>query len=838
MKSLQRAIQTCTARTQPFRMMKGGQKRAAASIAKQAIDRISGQDSPALLVHLLTAAHNAAVLKHAVDSIQLPVIVNIRSAVAAAPDHLKPMLLSIVAPCFTNAQLTAMHFTASPRSLAHARSHAHEHGPGSMLRKPIQPASKQPTATHVQSALRSFLMQHSKPAANQTGKVKCGKQQPAVPIYHLDASIKELHRMWMKEGKHTMVYSTFRQQVKRLRQFEQARKQTDMCDLCVSGKQQELSWMRHLNKHAAGCDYANALKQGLMIMPDADNASLFDLPDVECKCEQRDAWKQNDAAWIECSRIYRHHYHLAKSQRQLFTKQAAELKHGQAQLILDFKENVWVNRGPVEVSDNYYNHSLRSVLGCRLVWMDEAGNAQKKYIDCVSMVLNKDAAHAIDCLYRVVEQHVLPLNVNDLFVWNDTGKHFRCAEFAYAVLQGLRDKYSNIGRVEWNIFIEHHGKSPVDAHFSLLSRWLKEAEQQRRIDTTEQLIAAWEERARQHQPSHSISFIHMQPSCGHDHEQTAAISSSSTQPVRIDAGKVDCKRPIQQRCYLSIPNLNTCYHYRSSSISDSSSRASRNVGKAVPSTVASGSAVATCIGSKGGKLEPSGSPGLAIAGSRQAVRADAIGITAAKQTKEEAKASSSNTNMDSSVEAHANASIDSDAVHSIPSSIRVVSQVVPSSDWRSKSILCEVSAVPAPSIIQLAPRIHSKPLAKIISKRHSDLLRSRLKMHLDVDGDVVMEDAVVDVFSIDSSFASTVHVKQERNNNGNKRHRNIAMHDDNNFTISSLSLLSLASVASSSRPASLSIRRSARQQQQQDNDMALALLLQSDENEHADLMYD
>jgi hypothetical protein len=264
--------------------MKGGQKRAMACMAKQAIDLISGQDSPALLAHLLTTPSNARALQHTIEQIQLPVIVNIRDAVARAPDHLKPTFLSLIAPCFSNAQLTAMHIHASKRSIAHARSHAHQHGPGTMPPKPIQPASKQPITHSVQSLIRSFLMQHSRPAAGQTGKIKCGKNQPAVPIYHLDASIKELHRMWMSDGQHAMVYSTFRQQIKRLRQFKHARKHTDMCDLCVSGKHQELSLMRALGKHNTTCVYASRLRKCLLMMANADRDALFSIPAVECKC--------------------------------------------------------------------------------------------------------------------------------------------------------------------------------------------------------------------------------------------------------------------------------------------------------------------------------------------------------------------------------------------------------------------------------------------------------------------------------------------------------------------------------------------------------------------------
>jgi hypothetical protein len=212
---------------------------------------------------------------------------------------------------------------------------------------------------------------------------------------------------------------------------------------------------------------------------------------------------------------------------------------------------------------------------------------------------------------------------------------------------------------------------------------------------------------------------------------------------------------------------------------------------------------------------------------------------------EEEEKENNNRQSDSSVWARPHPAAANDDNHNTnttpsSSSLRVVSQVLPCNDWPSKSMSCSVTVGSKPSIIQLAPRIKSKTHRQVISTRQHSFMQQRLAMQIDADGDVVMEDAVANVISIDSSFASTVHVKQERNNNGNKRQRNIAMHDENNFTMSTLPLLSLASVASVTRPASISTRRSARQQQQQDmdTDMTLALLLQRDENENADLMYD
>ena len=70
-------------------------------------------------------------------------------------------------------------------------------------------------------------------------------------------------------------------------------------------------------------------------------------------------------------------------------------------------------------------------------------------------------------------------------------------------------------------FAEKHGKSAVDGHFSLLSRWLKQAAAQQQILTTSQLIDALRQQVAGHlqatrsdeQPLHRVTFESYTPSC-------------------------------------------------------------------------------------------------------------------------------------------------------------------------------------------------------------------------------------------------------------------------------------------------------------------------------------
>jgi len=313
MQALKRAIRACNAQVQPFHDMRGGQRRGMAAMAQQALDVLSGHDVPSLLTHLLTRPSNASALKACIDHLQLPIIDAVRQASERAPDHMKPTYLSLLAPSFSNAQLSALSVHASPRSLTHARSHAHQHGAGSLPPKPILPPSKHPIPAHVQNELRQFLLTHSQPAAGRTGKVRYGKHQPAVPIHQLEASVAELYRVWnSEEGRRQMVYSTFRREVRRLRVFKHGRKQTDMCEVCVSGRCETSRVMRRMEQHSDTCEYARGVRERLSVACTADSPSLLSTDVKRCTCVSSEEWEKEQRL-VQHVNVYRHHRQLKET---------------------------------------------------------------------------------------------------------------------------------------------------------------------------------------------------------------------------------------------------------------------------------------------------------------------------------------------------------------------------------------------------------------------------------------------------------------------------------------------------------------------------------------------
>ncbi len=74
-------------------------------------------------------------------------------------------------------------------------------------------------------------------------------------------------------------------------------------------------------------------------------------------------------------------------------------------------------------------------------------------------------------------------------IWTVAGGHFRCAEFIYYLFVELAiDKI----QVSYNLFAECHGKSSRDQHFSVIGFFIKEAMFNKKLTSTNDVIAAIE----------------------------------------------------------------------------------------------------------------------------------------------------------------------------------------------------------------------------------------------------------------------------------------------------------------------------------------------------------
>jgi hypothetical protein len=154
-------------------------------------------------------------------------------------------------------------------------------------------------------------------------------------------------------------------------------------------------------------------------------------------------------------------------------------------LILDFKENLRLGGGPLETNQMFYRMEQCSVLGFCLIHKSADGVVHKDYFDFFSSILSHDSLFAKDCLRDLVTDRSFP-RLTSLSIWSDCGPHFHSFEFAHTVLRELPEKLSI--PVQWSFFGEYHGKSLVDGHFGLLSRWLSEGEKSRPVENVQSCI--------------------------------------------------------------------------------------------------------------------------------------------------------------------------------------------------------------------------------------------------------------------------------------------------------------------------------------------------------------
>lgn len=119
------------------------------------------------------------------------------------------------------------------------------------------------------------------------------------------------------------------------------------------------------------------------------------------------------------------------------------------------------------------------------------GTVKKHNFDVFSYDLSHDAHFASGAL-EIALRKLLELEpaLAKLSFWLDCGPHFRCREFLATLLLDVRAWHPQLTLVLVNFFAEHHGKSVCDAHFSHVSRAVKEGSKRQRINCIEDIIDA------------------------------------------------------------------------------------------------------------------------------------------------------------------------------------------------------------------------------------------------------------------------------------------------------------------------------------------------------------
>ena len=113
-------------------------------------------------------------------------------------------------------------------------------------------------------------------------------------------------------------------------------------------------------------------------------------------------------------------------------------------------------------------------MGFALVFK-ENNKVKYEYHDFLSQILSHDSLFSGECLISLLKSDKFK-KIKNIKVWTDNGNHFRSYEFLYYLFKEAPQYIK--GSIKYNRFVECHGKSIVDGHFGVISKTLKEKENQ------------------------------------------------------------------------------------------------------------------------------------------------------------------------------------------------------------------------------------------------------------------------------------------------------------------------------------------------------------------------
>jgi hypothetical protein len=194
---------------------------------------------------------------------------------------------------------------------------------------------------------------------------------------------------------------------------------------------------------------------------------------------------------IEAKAAYEFHKKVRNTRYSDYNNQMENLKQGHAILVLDFKANITLGKGPVEDSGVFFRAPQRTIFGGAAFFVSEENVRYKVHFTVISAVLKHDSKTLLEILRSHIFCHPIwkHFNVANTQVWMDNAsQHFR----NYQTLATFHDLGLELGMTfQLNFFAEYHGKSECDKHFGLLGRMYKEAtrfEASKEIRNTEDFI--------------------------------------------------------------------------------------------------------------------------------------------------------------------------------------------------------------------------------------------------------------------------------------------------------------------------------------------------------------
>lgn len=278
----------------------------------------------------------------------------------------------------------------------------------------------------------------SRPASNRTVRLPNSLPgQEKLPVRYKNFTEAEMYQRWKEletsQGRRICSESRYKKVLKTIPNLKKARKETDKCGICFEGKKsekklQQLQTRRKRLRTKAEASQISKLRAHL--------------------------------------RLLARHREENEHQRAALKQQKEELKVGEVLIHLDFKANIIINQdATTQVSKEFYQNCQRTLFGAVLYYKNNNNGPLKHvFYDLLSTCTSHNSFFVGKALQKIASHKFFrSKRFKSAAFWLDNApNHFKTRETFY-YLYTLPERCPNLKTLEWNFFIEYHGKSVCDS---------------------------------------------------------------------------------------------------------------------------------------------------------------------------------------------------------------------------------------------------------------------------------------------------------------------------------------------------------------------------------------
>jgi hypothetical protein len=192
---------------------------------------------------------------------------------------------------------------------------------------------------------------------------------------------------------------------------------------------------------------------------------------------------QNKLITDDQKKALQYHQKLVNLKKSDYQEQMCNLKNEECVCVFDFKQNIVLQMGAKEMSQEFFQKMPVSILSF-ICFIKKNDLIFKKVFTFLSLCVNHNAFFACDCLDRVLNCAMFD-DIKKVYLWSDNGPHFHNNQFINFIF--LQNNFKN-KVIEYNFFCEKHGKAEADEFFGYISKFLNEYSMISNINDINELI--------------------------------------------------------------------------------------------------------------------------------------------------------------------------------------------------------------------------------------------------------------------------------------------------------------------------------------------------------------